>query len=333
MAADSKGSVLAALGGNTLIMLAKFGGFFFTGSGAMFAEAVHTLADVLNQGLLLLGIVRSGKEATDKYQYGYSQERFVWALISAVGIFFLGCGVTLMHGLDTLFSDEHEAPTQVGIAVGILVASLVIEGTVLVIAFRGLLKAAAGRPFFKYIKEQADPSAVAVLLEDAAACLGVLLALAAIGLTHLTGHAYWDSIGSILIALLLGAMAIWLAMRNKELLVGTSISRADAQRIRNAIRADATVERIADFKSKMLDTETFDVLVELDFHGEKLAQTFEPQLRAAYDAGFADWESFYAFEQKFADDIVELLGDKINEIEENVKRAVPEVKHIDVEID
>lgn len=333
MAADSKSSVVAALGGNFVIMIAKFIGFFFTGSGSMFAEAVHTAADVANQALLLLGIVRSGKEANEKYQYGYGQERFVWALISAVGIFFLGCGVTLMHGIDSLFAEVHHAPTHVGLAVGILVGSFIIEFIVLVIAARALHAAAEGRPFFRYLKEEADPSGVAVLLEDSAACLGVLLALGAIGLTHATGEPYWDSIGSILIALLLGAMAVWLAFRNRELLVGAAVPARDAKRIRDAIAAFPSVERIEDMKTKMIDTETYDVLVELDFHGQKLAELFKPQLQEAYEAGFDDFEAFYAFEQQFADDIVEVLGDKIDEIEAKVREAVPKVKHIDVELD
>ncbi len=334
MAGDSKKSVVAALAGNTFVCIMKFVGFALTGSGAMFAEAIHTLADVLNQALLLLGIVRSGKDANAKYQYGYGQERFVWALVSAVGIFFLGCGVTLMHGIDSLLAEEAHAPTgNLTIALVILGISLVIEGAVFMIAFLDLRKSAAGRPFFNYLRVDADPSAVAVLLEDAAACLGVIFALIAIGLTKLTNESYWDSIGSIAIALLLGAVAIWLTFRNKELLVGASAPEHKTQAIRDAINADPSVERIAQIKSKMIDTETYDVLIELELDGEQLTEHFEQKLRTAWDAGFADWDAFYAFEKDFADDVVEYVGDKIDEIEKKVQEAVPEVKHIDVELD
>lgn len=315
-------------------MVAKFLVFAITGSGALFAEAIHSLADVGNQALLLLGIVRSGKGPTKKYQYGHGRERFVWALISAVGIFFLGCGVTLAHGIDSLISPHPDSElTNLNWAIGVLVVSLIIEGVVLVYAVVGLRKTAAGRPFFEYLRTQADPSAVAVVLEDAAACLGVILAIAAIGLTELTGKGYWDAIGSVLIGLLLGAVAVWLTFRNKELLVGLSAPDTATAAIREALLSDDAVERIVRLKSKVLDTETYDVLVELEFHGERLAETLQPQLEAAYAEGFESFDDFYAFAKDYADQVVALLGDKVDELERKIQEAVPEVKHIDVEPD
>ena len=115
-------TVLAAMAANLVIMVAKFVAFGITGSGAMLSEAIHTLADVLNQILLMVGIVRSEKPADGDYRYGYGQERFVWALISAVGIFFLGCGVTLYHGISSLMH-PHEV-SGLGWAVGVLLFSL-----------------------------------------------------------------------------------------------------------------------------------------------------------------------------------------------------------------
>ena len=332
MAADSKSSVVAALVGNTFVMIMKFGAWFMTGSGSMFSEGIHTLADVLNQLLLLVGIVRSGKGPTEKYQYGHGQERFVWALVSAVGIFFLGCGVTLYHGIAGLFGD-HVPMKSLEWAIGVLTLSLIIEGIVLLIAVKGLLAAADGRPFISYLRKEADPSAVAVLLEDSAACLGVIFAMIAIGLSHWTGHAYWDSVGSITIALLLGGVAVWLTFRNKELLMGRSAPEEATDMIRKAIEGDNTVERIVTLKSKVIDTETYDVLVELEFHGEKLAERLEPRIREAYDKGINDYDAFYDFTKVFADDVVELLGTKVDELEKKVMDAVPQVKHIDVEPD
>ncbi|RLB55567.1 MAG: cobalt transporter [Deltaproteobacteria bacterium] len=334
MSASSKSSVLAALGGNAVIMVAKFVVFSITGSGALFAEAIHSVADVGNQALLLVGIVRSGRGPTEKYQYGHGRERFVWALISAVGIFFLGCGVTLAHGIDSLLSPHEEMElVNPNWAIGVLVASLLIEGFVLAYAVIGLRKAAAGRPFFDYLRRQADPSAVAVILEDSAACLGVILAIGAIGLTEITGKGYWDAIGSVLIGLLLGAVAVWLTFRNKELLIGPSAPDAATAAIRAALMGDDAVERIVRLKSKVLDTETYDVLVELEFHGERLAETLRPRLEAAYEEGFESFDEFNAFAKEYADEVVALLGDKIDELEKKIQDAVPEVKHIDVEPD
>ena len=333
MAGGSKKSVVAALAGNTVVMVAKFVGFALTGSGSMFAEAIHTLADVGNQALLLVGIVRSGKGPTQKYNYGHGQERFVWALISAVGIFFLGCGVTLAHGIDTLITPHEGPPHDLTIALVILVGSFIIEFYVLVVAYRALRKDAAGRPFVEYLRKEADPAAVAVLLEDFAACIGVLLALGAIGLAKVTGHAFWDSIGSILIGLLLGGVAVWLTFRNKELLIGRAAPEEAREAILAALAASPSVEKVVRFKSKVIDTETYDVLVELDFQGATLAEALEPQLREAYAGGFADFEQFYEFAKVFADDVVHELGDRVDRIEKRVREAVPQAKHIDIEPD
>ena len=99
--------VIAAIFGNTIVGLAKLVGFLITGSGAMFSEFIHSLADTANQSLLLIGVERSHKKANTEHPYGHGRERYIWALISACGIFFLGCGVTLYHGVVTLI-EKHE---------------------------------------------------------------------------------------------------------------------------------------------------------------------------------------------------------------------------------
>ena len=156
MAGGSTTAVGAAIIGNALVAIAKFAAFFITGSGSMLSESIHTLADMLNQILLLIGIVRSDKDADQYYQYGYKSERYVWALISAVGIFFLGCGVTIYHGIQTLLH-PHEL-VGLGWALGVLVVSFVIEGIVLAIAVRGAKDQSKGKPFFHYLKTEAEPS-------------------------------------------------------------------------------------------------------------------------------------------------------------------------------
>ena len=328
MAADSKSSVLAAVVGNTLVMAAKFVAFGLTGSGAMFSEAIHTLADVLNQVLLLVGIVRSGRSPDRRYPYGYGQERFIWALVSAVGIFFLGCGVTVYHGIQELLHPSDVS--DLTWAVVVLVISLVIEGIVLVIAFRGLKTRAGDRPFFQYLRNDADPSAVAVLLEDAAACTGVIIALAAILLAEVTGQQYWDAIGSLLIGLLLGAIAIWLMLRNRELLIGRNIPLDARQRIRQVLLKRATVDQIVELKGKVLDTESYDVMVALEFDGAKLVERLEPEIRAVW-AQIQSADDFEAFCARFARQVLELLGDEVDALEAAIQQEVPEVKHIDVE--
>jgi len=327
--AESKTAVVAAIGGNSLVVVAKFIGFFVTGSGAMLSEAIHTAADLMNQILLLIGIVRSEKVADADYHYGYGRERYVWALMSAVGIFFLGCGVTVYHGVNALL--HPHAVTGLGWAIGVLLFALVIEGVVLWVAFKGLWSAKGDQPFVAYLNTRADPSAVAVLLEDAAACLGVLIALTTIGLAKLTGQIWWDAVGSILIGLLLGAVAIWLIARNKELLVGRSMPADARGKVRAVLRKHSAVEGVVEMKSRVIDTETYDVLLAVDFRGERFAEQLSDRIEAAWP--IEDMAALKAFAAEYAELVITRLGDEIDAIEAEIREAVPEIKHIDIEPD
>jgi solute carrier family 30 (zinc transporter), member 9 len=331
MASDgSRTAVAMAIGGNSLVMVAKFVAFAMTGSGAMLSEAIHTTADVFNQILLMVGIVRSERPADRSYRYGYGQERFVWALISAVGIFFLGCGVTIYHGISSLM---HPHPVG-GLAwsISVLAFALVVDGVVFVVAWRQLSAAADGEPFWEYLNERADPSAVAVLLEDFAACIGVLIAVTCILLAHVTGQVWWDAVGSILIGVLLGVVAIWLIARNRELLVGRALPESREARLEAVIRGTGAVERVVRLKTRSIGNDSYDVMLELDFDGEAIAQRLEPRIQAAW-AEIENYEAFRAFAGRFADDVIEALGDEIDDMEADIRAALPEATHIDIEPD
>lgn len=329
MAVDSsRTAVVAALVGNTIVAIAKFVAFFVTGSGAMLSEGIHTVADVMNQVLLLIGIERS-KQAPDKeFEYGYGQERFVWALISAVGIFFLGCGVTMYHGVSSLIN-PHPV-TDIGWAVWVLIGALIIEGYVLYVAANGLMKQRGELPFWTYVRERADPSAVAVLLEDAAACFGCIIALVAILLVDITGETYWDAIGSLAVGTLLGFVALWLIARNRTLLIGATVPADARARIRQVLKRHQSVEEVVEFKSKMLDTETYDVLLTIEFEGRRIAERLRDKLEAAYP-NIQDLDGFVRHAGEFADDVIQELGDEIDALEKEIKEAVPQVKIIDIE--
>ncbi len=325
---SSKTAVAAAIGGNAMVMIAKFVAFLFTGSGAMLSEAIHTLADLINQILLMIGIVRSGKIADDTFAYGYQAERYVWALISAVGIFFLGCGVTIYHGINGLLH-PHEL-SDLGWALGVLTFSFVLESIVLWIAVRAAKEQAAGRPFLKFLRYEADPAVVTVVLEDAAACLGVLIAFVAIVLTRITGAPYWDAIGSLVIGALLGAIAIWLIARNSQLLVGASIPEPIRQKVLGIIEADVAVDHVVDLKTRMLDTDTYRIKADVKFDGGALAEKLRPELRETYHE-IKTPEAFEKFTHEFADDIVELLAKEVDLIERRIRDQVPQAKHLDLE--
>ncbi len=336
-ASGSKKAVFAAIVGNTLVMIAKFMAFAFTGASSMLSEAIHTLADVLNQILLMIGIVRSDRTPDEDNAYGYMAERYIWALISAVGIFFLGCGVTMFHGIETLIHQlNHHGETEplkdLNWAIGVLIFSLILEGYVLYVALKHVWKQAKGKPILKFLLNDADPAVAAVVLEDSAACLGVVIALVAILLYQYTGNPYIDPIASIMIGLLLGGIAIWLVWRNSSLLIGSSVPVHIRQQVEGIIRANPAVEEIVDMKTRIMDTETYRIKADLRFDGEALADKLSDRLKPAYEK-IESYEDFRAFTREFADDVIELLADEIDAIEKKIQEEVPQARHMDFEAD
>jgi zinc transporter 9 len=328
MAAGSKLAVGAAIIGNALITIAKSVAFLVSGSAAMLSEALHSLADTMNQVLLMVGITRSTREADPRFPFGYGAERAVWALMSGVGIFFLGCGVTLYHGVHNLLHPKHLQ--SLGVALLVLFFSLVLETIVLIIAVRTVRRHAEGKPFFSYLRREADPTTAAVVMEDAAACLGVLLALGGIALSRWTGNPAWDAVASILVGLLLGGIALWLITKSRHLLIGPAVPAAVHQKIRGIISSKPVVEKIVRLRTRVMDSETYRVAAELEFAGDEIADHFDEELRAAYGE-ISDYEGFRAFAAQFADQVVERLGDEIDEIEEAIQREIPKARYLDIE--
>jgi zinc transporter 9 len=330
MASGSKKAVGAAIAGNGFVAVAKLGAFLFTGSGAMLSEAIHSIADTMNQVLLMIGIVRSSKDPDPDYRYGYTAERYIWALISAVGIFFLGCGVTIYHGISSLL---HPHPVEApGIAIGVLLFAGAVEGSVLWIAYKSIKDAAGDMEFGRYVRYYADPSAVAVLLEDSAACVGVVIAMVSIELSHLTGDPTWDALGSIAIGLLLGALAIWLVHRNHQLLAGPSIPEEERTLIRKVLEDSPIIEEITDFKTRVLGTEDYHVKANVVFEGNVMSEALDPHLKEVWGE-IQTFDEFRDFAHNYADKVTDLLGDRIDELEQEITAACSKVKHIDIEAD
>jgi len=330
MASGSTKAVLAAIIGNSIVMVAKFVAFAMTGSGAMMSEGIHTAADLLNQILLLIGIRRSGLPADAIHPYGYGPERWIWALMSAVGIFFLGCGVTIYHGITTLLRPHPLGDLRA--AVVVLAFSLLIEGYVLWLAARELWRAAAGRPLMAYVQTEADPTSVAIVLEDATACLGVLIAFAAIGLTRWTGSQVWDSIGSIVIGLLLGAVALFLVWRNRRSLVGPAIPERDRKRVRSILEQHPAIAKVVLLRSRVMAPESYRVQAEVEFDGATIARKLRSKLREAHE-NIEDYAAFEQFAARYAEDVLELLGDEIDAIERQIRDEIPQATHVDIEAD
>ncbi|MGB0646134.1 MAG: cation diffusion facilitator family transporter [Bradymonadia bacterium] len=326
---SSEKSVLAALGVNAILTVVKSIAFFLTGSGAMLSEAIHSLADLMNQGLLYVGIKRGNRAADKDFQYGYGRERFVWALMSAVGIFFMGCAFTILHGIQAL---RHPEPmSSFGIALGVLGLSLILDLSVFIFAFRSLWSQKGTTPFFEFLKTEADPPEVAVLLEDGAACLGVLIAMSAIGLSALTGYAAWDAIGSILIGILLGVVAIWLIERNLKLLTGPRIPTQDETRVRDILRSSPLIESVQSMRTQAIDTETYDVELDVRFSSPAICKTLLTDAQQRYPS-LASREDFEAFQLYYTTQVLEVIGQEIDDIERSLTTEDDAFRFVDIEI-
>lgn len=215
-------TVKRALIGNVFITVFKFGVFAQTGSSAMLSEAIHTLADSGNQVLLLMGLQQASSAPDFRHQYGYGRAAFFWALVSALGMFATGAGVALWHGGNQLLYPPalYEVPMSMW---AVLSMSFLVDGWVLT---KTLQEIYAIKPrdmgIVAYLRKQRDPFVLAVVMEDFAACTGVLIAAAGIGLTHVTGEVFWDSAASVGVGALLGAVAIRLVRMNQQFLLGHS---------------------------------------------------------------------------------------------------------------
>ena len=239
-------AILAALAANLSIAGAKLVGFFVTGSSSMLAESVHSFADSGNQGLLLVGGKRARREADERHPFGYGRDRYFYAFVVAVVLFVLGSAFALYEGIEKIRHPHHL--DSAGVAIGILVFAIVAE----VFSFRTAIR--ESRPvkgsdsWWGFIRHAKSPELPVVLLEDLAALVGLVLALAGVGLTIITDDPVWDGIGTLSIGVLLGVVALVLAIEMKGLLIGESATRASVERIRAALPGEG-ITRIIHLKT------------------------------------------------------------------------------------
>ncbi len=334
MAGGSKTAVYTAIAANSVVMVAKFAGFALTGSGSMFSEGVHSLADVGNQTLLAIGLKRAELPPDERHPFGYRREAPIWALISAVGIFFLGCGFTVYHSFHAFLHPEPMASP--GVAFWVLVFAFVVEGAALSIAVRALTKEAAkdGNSLWAYLQEGDDPMGAAVLAEDSAAVFGVFLAMVGIGLAQWTGDPRWDAAGSLLIGLLLGGIAIYLIRMNRSLLIGKAPPPQVSERLREVLANDPVVESLSTFKTVVFGSDAVRLSAEVEFHGEAIAAR---HLAGHYDIE-QTWDGLETAKDledlllKFGDGVVEALGDEVDRLEQRLREADPDARLVDLEV-
>src|SRR5690349_5000009 len=220
---DSFLSILAALAANTTIAIAKGTAAVLTGSPALLAETLHTVADAGNEVFLWIAVRRSGHAADASHPFGYGPERYYWALIAAIGMFLIGGALSIWEGIHALLDPRELEDFWVGVAV--LVVALVLDGISRVVAVRSLRRQAARRDVSvrQLLRESPDPTVVTVYLEDSIDVLGAALALVALVLHRVTGSAVPDAIATLVIGLMLGFVALRLTGRNRRLLTNQAV--------------------------------------------------------------------------------------------------------------
>ncbi len=329
---QGKKSVVAALFGNTFVTVIKTVVFFITGGTSMFAEAIHSLADTLNQSLLLIGLKRSKKPADHIHGYGYGIERFFWSLVSACGILFIGSGITLYHSIDSL--------THVGNGLDysfnkysfiVLIIALIIESITLWLAVSELRKK---RKFSAEIFKDADPILLAIIYEDGAAVLGVFIALIAQWATYITGNVTYDAIGGIFIGLVLGILAVILIIKNHQYIIGKPLSKSVTEEIVEELLKDPCIEHVVEFKSVAVDIGKYRIFATVEWNGSPLyEEIYEAgDLKEEFDNIKNDFKEFAKLMFKTTDRIPRLVGNHIDVIEKNIIKKFPQITYVDIEI-
>ena len=236
-------SVSVSIVTNTAIAASKGFGWLVTGSPTLFAETIHSLADVANQVLLKVGEVRGRRGPDATYPFGRGQEKFFWALVSAVSVFFVGCGVNIYHGVHALLNPGAVEPFT-PLVMGLLLFAMVLESLTLVIAVREI------GGWRGLIANRHRTVVLAVVLEDTVALLGILLTLLVAGVSLARGpQPGFDAVVAILVGAMLGAMALFLAALNRRLLIDAA--DADINRVAAQFLAGAGVG--ADVASIVID--------------------------------------------------------------------------------
>lgn len=299
MASGSTIAVYAAVGGNLLIAVAKFAAAAFTGSSAMLSEGIHSTVDTGNGLLLLLGIHQSKKPPDPMHPFGHGKALYFWSLLVAILIFGVGGGMSIYEGiLHLLHPSELGDPTWSYWVLGI---AAVFEGVVLIIAIRAFLEIKQkDESVWQTIRTSKDPTVFTVMFEDTAALIGLLVAFMGVWLGHRFNNPYLDGIASVVIGVVLAAVASVLAWESKGLLVGESADADQVRSIRALAEADPEIKSVE--RPLTMHLGPHDILL-------TLAIRFRRPLRS------------------------EEQGAVIRRMSERIRSAHPDVKHISIEVD
>lgn len=294
---SSKTVIIAALLGNGAIACTKFAASMYTGSSAMLSEAIHSVVDTGNQGLLLYGLKKSERPADHTHPFGYGRELYFWAFVVALLIFSIGAGVSLYEGIHKI---QHPEPvTSPHINFIVLGLAMAFEGVAFYLAVKEFNKRRGSMPVFEAVRQSKDPGLFTVLFEDAAAMAGLVIAFIGLVIAEYLKVPWADGAASIGIGLLLATVAIFLCIETKGLLIGEAVSDELSDNLHTIINGSKAVNRINEFRTMHLGPQDVLLAVSLDVRDDMETETLE---QALY------------------------------ELEQSIKTAHPEVKRLFLEV-
>jgi cation diffusion facilitator family transporter len=266
MAGSSKKVIYAALAGNSLITVTKFAAATITGSSAMFSEGIHSLVDTGNQILLLHGLKKAQRPACKRFPFGHGKEVYFWSFAVAILIFAVGAGVSLYEGIiHTLHPKPIGSPLINYIVLGL---AMLFEGAAWYFAFTEFTKAKGKWGYIEAVQRGKDPIMFVVLFEDSAAMLGIIVAFLGVFLADKTGILIFDGIASIIIGLILGGTAVWLAYETKGLLIGESANRSVVKGIREIILKFDGINKINEVLTMHMGPDFILANISIDFQDD-----------------------------------------------------------------
>lgn len=301
MAGGSKIVVYGAIGANLAIAVAKFTAAFFTGSAAMLSEGIHSLVDSGNGLLILLGLSRATKPATEEHPFGYGKELYFWTMIVAVLIFAVGGGISLYEGWIHI---QKPAPlTDPTWNYWVLGLAVLFEGIACTLAFREFNKTRGDAGFWKALRASRDPAVYAILLEDLAALVGLVIALGGVYFGHLLNNPYFDGGASLAIGVLLIGMAIFMLKETRGLLVGEGIDAPTRASLQALAKADPAVQSIKPPLSMYLGPAEAFLALDVRFQQDLTAQQVEDavgRLEKAIRAKHPEFKRIFVEAESFA---------------------------------
>jgi cation diffusion facilitator family transporter len=273
MSGSSKKVIYAALVGNALVAVTKFAAATITGSSAMLSEGIHSVVDTGNQLLLLLGLHKAKKPADERFPFGHGKEVYFWSFVVALLIFAVGAGVSLYEGIQHLLHPEPIKSPYVNYVV--LVLAMLFEGAALYFALTEFTRSKGKWSYLEAVKKGKDPTNFVVLFEDSAAMLGLIVAFLGVFLTQITGNLVFDGLASIVIGLILGGTAIWLAYETKGLLIGESANLPVVKEIKQIVADYPYVEHVNEVLTMHMGPKYILANLSVDFKDEVRAAELE----------------------------------------------------------